>query len=129
MVSGEGSKRASLYPMRSLLLVLHLPICLPSATLSFRSLFKNVSPVIAPRSQEALHTHCGGKRQGMQRKSQSRMIALNSQASTSHSTKRFGPGLVSGMEVRVEKGCGMEQVSDALSSLPGRNVFFLGARG
>lgn len=77
--------------MRSLLLVPHLPICLPSATLAFGSLFKNLSPVMAPRSQEALHTHfeLGGKSQGMQRRSQSRTISLNSQASTSHSTKRF----------------------------------------
>lgn len=60
-VSGQSSGCASLPPTQSLLLFLHLPICLPSAVLCLWLPLKDPSPAIPTQSREVLHTHFEGE--------------------------------------------------------------------
>lgn len=55
-VPGQSSGCASLPTTRSLLLFLHLPICLPSAVVCFWLPFKDLSPAIPTQSREVPHT-------------------------------------------------------------------------
>ena len=89
----EGSGGASLYhPVRSVPLVLHLPICLPTAKLSFWSSFKDLSPG-NPLGHRRLFTlalsRLVGVRGCRESKEQDALCSLNSQTGTSHSTRRL----------------------------------------
>ena len=88
----DGSGGASLYAMRSVPLVLHLSICLPTAKLSFWSLFKDLSPG-NPLGHRRLFTLAlsGWERVRGCRESQEQeaFCPLNLQTGTSHSTRRL----------------------------------------
>ena len=86
----EGSGGASLYPMRSVPLVLHLPICLPTAKLSFWSSFKSPDNPLGHRRLFTLAlSRLVGVRGCRESKEQDALCSLNSQTGTSHSTRRL----------------------------------------
>lgn len=81
--------------MQSLLLVLHLPICLPSVMLCFWLPFKDLSPAIPTQAREVLHTHCEweGKSRGPEAAT---VRSTNPQASGSYFSARSGQAASAG---------------------------------
>lgn len=114
--------------MRPLLLVLRLPICLPSVTLSFWPPFENVSPVVPTQSREARHTRSGrAAGAGAQEASRSRtglLPELEDQHLPLHREVSGRRGRQDGGEVRGRRW--VEQVSDTLFS-PREDCSFSGS--